>query len=826
MFGNYFIGMMRSLIKHKLYGLINILSLSIGIAACLLIFMYISHETSYDKSLSDLDRLYRIETQSNIPGRDSTMRPRFVGPTYDLLPQDFSEVEYVVRLRMRNGGVLLGSESFLEDLTYTDPEFFSVFNLPFIEGSVETALKRPSDIILTKEMAIKYLGKGPYLGNEIVVNDVYDRTHVVSGVIENIPENSHLELDILLLHDLRIDEETRSGGSTDLQRWNGLPFNVYIKLKEGGTIDNLKAGINDWMDKYFPANISRLVDMKGSELFTPKLIKVSDIHLYSQADGDMKSHGSLTLIYSFSVISALILFIAIINFMNLATARATLRSKEIAMRKVLGASRSHLFIQFEVESMWYAMIALLVAIGLTYLALPYFSDYTDRVISIEAIFTPLVVTSALLITLLTGFLAGLYPAYYLSGLRPSKTLNSNRSGDMSSATLRSILVIFQFAISATLIILTCLIFAQTSYSKNRDLGYDRTSKMVINGLGDPQIAESKEVFKKRIADIAGVHHTSLASFSPGQGVGTGASMMLPGESDRMIIFIRSVDANFFPMYEIEPLAGRLFDESYSSDRLVLSDAITADNPAYANVVINQLAVRRMGFASSQDAIGQIFYRGENNELVQTIIGVVPDIHFVSPRDKLAAEIYYNIPADYRDLTLEYDAVQEEYIGGEIDKIASEMYPRVVLHRLFLEEEIASQFAEERTQGVLLALFSGLAIFVACMGLYGLSSFTIDRRTKEIGIRKVHGASMLSIMLLLLKHFSIPVLIANILVWPLAYYAINEWLLSFEYRLDLQGWFAVVAGTTIIITMAIAWVTVTVHAWRVARTNPVHALRYE
>lgn len=826
MFQSYVTTALRNLWNNKLYTAINGFGLAIGLASCLLIILFVRHETGYDQFLPNLDRLFRFEAVANIPGRQAIDVSTYVGATKDLLPKDYAEIEQVLRIQVRQGSIIRDGETFTESFGYVDANFFDVFELPLVAGDADTALDEPSNIILSEEMARKYLGDGPYLGETILISDNYERSHKITGILRDIPNNSHLDLDFLLPIEPRVYDAAGDSATTDLNRWNGLPFYVYLKLREGASIAPIKATINDWVDRYFPAEISALVNIKGSELFTPRIIPVADIHLLSPAQDDMKSHGSVTTMFAFASIAFLILLIASINFMNLATARATLRSREVAVRKVMGANRKQLIAQFEGESLVLTFISLFLAISMTGLILPYFHDVTQIDLTLSYLAEPLVLGGTIMLTVVVGLVAGLHPALVLSGVRPARILAASGRSFPATSWLRSALVIMQFAISATMMIATAIIYLQTSHVQNMDFGYLKDNRMVVRGLGNPQIRDAADSFRERIGRLPGVTGVSLASFAPGDGSGRGLSLKVPGEDDRLIIFYNSVDWDFFDFFGVEPLAGRVFSREFQSDVLTGPADENDAEPHSGSAVINLMAMRRLGYASPDLALGQVFYRGENDQVAMTVVGVVPDVHFSSPRQEMAPELFLFEEGNFSTLNIRYRTEDPEALGLEIENIWKEMFPGLQVVRSYLEDNIARQFEFERIIGKLVAIFSGLAVLIACMGLFGLASFTVTRRTKEIGIRKVMGASSAKILRLLLRQMSVPVLIANIIAWPIAWFTMSEWIASFNYRIDLTGYFAAAAATAVAATLVIAWATIAGHAIRVARANPILALRYE
>jgi putative ABC transport system permease protein len=830
MFQNYFITALRNTLRHKLHAAINILGLAIGLAACTLIILVVRHETSYDNFIPNRDNIYRMEATGHIPGRDSFDSANYVGPTKELLPPDYPEIEEVLRITQRSGNVVKDGDTFEQEIDYVDPNFFAVFRLPLLEGTHAGVLASPSSIVLNESNAQKYLGDGPYIGREIIINHQYERTHIVSAVMKDIPDNSHMNVGFLVPHDRKVYEDNTIGGTTDLERWNGLPFFVYIQLNENASIEPIENTINAWVDRYFPPEVSALVNIPGSELWTPRFVKVEDIHLHSPAQGGMKPPGSMTTLLSFGAIAAMILIIACINFMNLATARSTLRTREVAVRKVMGAARRQLFLQFETESLIFTLASLFLGVFLTQMILPYFNEYTQLQVPFSLILDPLTFSNILALTLFVGIGAGLHPALVLSSIRPLRVLMANQSSSPSNSKLRSALVILQFAISAVLIIGTTLIYLQTDFARSRELGYSTENTLLVRGLSDPQVAPSQEAFKNRVAALPGVRKVALSERGPANGTGSGISLRVPGEADRVVIFSHSIDYDFFDLYDLAPVAGRLFSEAFAGDaihtRIIEAAAEGEIERQQAGAVVNIAAARRLGFESPEDSLGALMYRGAEDVAEVTIVGVIPNILFSDPTANIEPEIYFLSPDEFRTLNVLVDTDDAMGVASQVDMLWKEMFPGVNPNHNYLDEDVTAWFETDIVMGQLLAIFSGLAILVASMGLFGLSSFTVMRRTKEIGIRKVMGASSGKIVKLLIRQMSIPVIVANVLAWPFGWYAMTEWLNSFEYRIDLPIYFLGAAIFSVLMTLSIAWATAAGHALRVARTNPIRALKYE
>ena len=467
---------------------------------------------------------------------------------------------------------------------------------------------------------------------------------------------------------------------------------------------------------------------------------------------------------------------------------------------------------------------------MTKLILPYFNDYTQLQVPFTLILDPVTLSNIIALTLFVGIGAGLHPALVLSSIRPIRVLTANQSSSPVNSKLRGALVVLQFAISAALIIGTTLIYFQTEFARNRELGYSIENTLLVSGLADPQVAPSREAYKNRVAQLPGVSHVALSDSGPANGTGSGISLRVPGEADRVVIFSYSIDYDFFNLYGLAPVAGRLFSDAFAGDA-IYTDRIESAGEGeverqQVGAVVNITATRRLGFESPEDALGALMYRTAEDSVEVTIVGVIPDILFSDPTANIQPEIYFLSPDEYRTLNVLFDTGDTEALATQMDELWSEMFPGVSPNRNYLDEDVAAWFETDVVMGQLLAIFSGLAILVAAMGLFGLSSFTVMRRTKEIGIRKVMGASSGKIIKLLILQLSVPVIVANVIAWPFGWYAMTEWLNAFVYRIDLLIYFIGAAIFSIVMTLGIAWITAGGHAFRVSRTNPIQALRNE
>ncbi|UTW56957.1 ABC transporter permease [Kordiimonas sp. SCSIO 12610] len=827
-----------------MFSLINVFGLSIGLMSCILIILFVRDELSYDHWLSESDRIVRLHSAFVPRGQPEfkTVRaPGFWAEAISNYAPD--QVEVSVRLLANDTTVIQNGEAFTESLLFSDPAFFQIFKLPFVEGSGETSFNRPLDLVISEESALKYFGRTDVVGETLTFCCLQNQKLevAVTGVIKDIPLNSHLSGDMIVL----MDEDMFDFAPNLLKTWTSVNTYTYFKLKDGATANSLQERIWTWLDTDSPL-IQMFADAtangqiegdaaKVTDVVQPKIMAVPDLHLYARDDagnsGDMTVMGDIKTVYTFSAIALLILVIASINFMNLATARAAHRAREVALRKTMGASRLQVAVQFLGEAVAITMMALLLAFVGVELALPSYNEVIGKNLDIDLLDDLPLMLALSTATVLVGVISGMYPATYLSRFMPAKTLKSNQSSDNSgSNNFRSILVVLQFSISIGLIVCTGVIYAQTYYAKSFDTGYDSENKLIVRGLGRSSIVEQANALRQELEKVQGVESVVISSEVPSQdrNNNTGFTRLNSGDETSLqtVLNYHSVGYGFFEAYDIKPVSGRVFDKNYGSEEIIELDE-RGDEIANASVVINQSAVKSLGFASADEAIGEtlrsnIFQAGLHD---LKIVGVVPDLYFRSLKFGVRPSVYWVRDSWARNATITYSGTDTKQLISEMETIWRTMFPLEPLYHEYLDVMMAAQYQTEEGQAQLFAAFSVLAVLIACLGLYGLAAFTAERRTKEIGIRKVLGATTLDIIRLLVWQFSRPVLIANIIAWPLAWYMMSGWLETFKYRLDdsFIVAFALIAGLA---ALTIAWTTVASRAFRVAQSNPIKALRYE
>lgn len=825
MFRNYLTMTIRNLIRNKLYAAINIGGLAVGFAASILILLFVQNELTYDTFWQDAERIYRLEITINVPGRTPEKRGTSMAGAKNLLDQNSQGITNVTRIRVADElTIKIGDKQFVEEVSFSDRSLFDIFNIQFLEGSPNTALENPNNMIMTESLARKYFGEQPALGQSVILNPGIERTYKIVGIIEDFPENTHFKyLDIIVPFDVNYISSFLSTQPRNIEDlWTYFSVLTYIQLAPGVEKQEVLESFSNIFDRHVPDRLTQGGSLRGSEVLQPSLINISDIHLNGGKTDAVKPTGNIAVILSLPVIAGLILLTAGFNFINLSTAQATKRSREVGLRKVFGASRKQIIQQNLGETFFVVGLSLIGALGLVKLIMPWFNEFLFKVIESDFL-DPLTVLGLIIIILTMTVLSGAYPAFFLSSFKPLKVLNANSPSDGGPSFFRSSLVVLQFSIAITLMISTVIVFKQTSYSTEMSLGFNKENVLVLRKTRAPNVSPIVvKTMMERIRQHPDVLSVTRSQYVPGDGssVGGGIEFSRNGVTEELALESMQVDYGFFKTYEIPLLAGRPFSSEFQTDALLYG---SMENPAsFASVIINESTMRVLGFDNPEDTLGSSLHFVSGNSDMR-IIGVVPDIIQRSARDATTPFVYYVDESNLGSMSIRLKEGQTTSFLSFIDSLWAELVPEAVLQLEFLDERIAGQYFAEKQQGTLLGIFSLLAIFLSGLGLYGLAFFTAERRTKEIGMRKVLGASFSDIIKLVVWQFSKPVIIANLIAWPVAWYFMNDWLSGFAYRIDLNLLYFAGAG---LLALLIAWVTVAGHAWRVARTNPVRALRYE
>jgi putative ABC transport system permease protein len=803
MFRNYLTVAVRNLVRHKVHSFINISGLAIGMACCILILLFVQDELSYDRTHENADRIYRILVEYSTGSGQTGKIEATSGPMAPALLDEYPEVIHAVRIRP-GGEVLVGygDKRFYEErFCFTEPGIFDVFTFPLIKGDPKTALKEPDSIVITEEIARKYFGDEDPMGKTLRVDNKQD--YRITGVLQKVPSNSHFGFDLFAsIGSLSGILEHR------FNNWGSFMLETYLLLPEGYPPAQLEEKFPLFIEKY----MGEMISASGLK-FAFYLQPLTRIHLYSNMDYGIGSEGDIRSIYVVSAIAFFILLIACINFTNLSTARSANRAKEVGMRKVVGANRLQLIKQFLGESVLLSFIALLLSVALVELFLPAFNTLSGKELTIGYCDNHLLLFCLFGIALLVGIFSGGYPAFFLSAFQPVEVLKGSPKRGLKSPLLRRILVVFQFVISIILIIATGIVYDQLNYMRNENLGFDREQVVVMPILRDKSLKERYESIKSELLQHPGILSAAASSQTPGNSF-EGFSVRREGNTDtapneRKVMPHLFIDYDFIETLGIELATGRNFSKDFATDEK-------------KGFLFNESAVKELGWESPEAAIGkQIEWDGwlKGN----TIIGVVKDFHFLSLRHKIGPVAMRIYPEYFNCISVKIRPDNIPATLAFLETIWRKFAPSYPFEYFFLDDHFEKLYKAEHKLGKIFGFFSLLAIFIACLGLFGLASFATEQRTKEIGIRKILGASISGIVLLLSKEFTKLVIVSNLVAWPVAYWAMNRWLQDFAYRIHIGVGTFLLAG---VLALVIALLTVSFQAVKAALANPVEALRYE
>jgi putative ABC transport system permease protein len=834
MWRNYLTVGIRALAKNKTYAFINIFGLAIGLAACLMILLYVNYERSYDEWLPNSQNVYQVQSNWSDPETgEQTAGQMSAYVTGRTLAQDFPQVERKVYALGASPVVLRDGEALTtEDVVMVDGPFFDVIRLPLVRGDSSTALTQAGTVVLSESEARRFFGDANPVGQTLTfVLKGQNVDHRVTGVMRDVPRNSHLRLNMVV----RFDPASYYADNPDfLTQWGWQSGWNYVALRPGADIEAVRAGLPAWERRNIPDQSFGDRQVNQGDFAEWNLVNLRDVHLGSAQQGAMAPGNDERTILTFAVVAFLILGMACVNFTNLATARASQRAREVALRKVLGANRKQLVTQFMAESVLVASISMLLALALVELLLPLLAGFLDADLAMRYLGSGGMLLPIVTLVFLVGAVGGLYPAFYLSRFQPAQVLKANKSSAEAAGTgrLRSALVIGQFAVSIGLIICTAVVYAQTAFAQSADPGYRRQGILQVEGLGRRQLIGRGEAIAREVARVPGVAAVGRTGIGVATSNQTNTGVQVPGREQPVGIGSYAVDDGFFRAMGIDFVAGRPLSGERPMDvdsRPAMPDP-EADRALAArgiNVVVNELAARRLGFRDPRSAVGaqlRMFLATEEAGLVPiTIVGVVRDTRFRSIREPIEPIVYRLATEGMGWLIVRYDTSDPNGVRDRVGAVWRRVAADVPYEAEFSEDVVAELYTAEQSRAKIFAGFALLAIVVACLGLFGLAAFTAERRTKEIGIRKVLGARSRDIVRLLAWQFSKPVIVANLIAWPVAWYVMRQWLNDFDTRIDLGPAPFVIAG---LLALAIAIGTIAGHAIRVARANPIHALRYE
>lgn len=807
MSGNNFKLALRHMWNHKSHVIINTLGLAAGIAFFILIGLFVIHELSYDKFHEKKDRIYRLLLDGKI-GEQEILGSFTPAPMAAAFKEEIPDIIEAVRMDNWEETVIrYEDKTFIEDhFVLADSTFFNIFSIPLIKGNPQQALNAPHKVVLTESAAEKYFGKEDPMGKMLLIGT--DTTHYsVTGICKDIPENSHFEFNMLgsFLTHWRAQEEI----------WLNNSFATYVLLTEGAFAKDVEEKIKPVLLKHIGPELQQFMGINPEDFaaiggrYGILLQSLSDIHLNPAVGTQFKQPNDRKYVYIFAIIALAILIIAVINYMNLSTAQSAGRAHEVGLKKVMGSGKYELVWQFLVESIIFSIVSLIIALLLIELLLPYFNNLVRLHLDLNYFDKWYIIPLLLALSLVVGLVSGAYPAFFLSSFRPIAVLSGKLRSGMRSGILRSILVVFQLTVSITLIVATIVIFRQVRYMLNKDLGFKKERVMVIEQVHALQ--DKINVFKKEMENMPGVIACSHSTAVPGH-MNNVNGYLIEGRSAENTVLLTTTwtDYDQLKTYGIELVEGRFLSEEFASD----SNAC----------VINETAVKNFQL---EDPLNTRFIQPTptGEKIFKNVVGIVKDFHFTSLHEIINPYMFQNAGDDqnwgYFSIKIRPENVNQT--TSQVEKLWKDFTNNYPIQYFFMDEDFNRQYQEDRRTGSLSLVFGILAIFIASLGLYGLTSFTVEQRTREIGIRKIQGANISRIVYLMLKESTIMIAIATAIAWVLAYFYLDKWLENYSYRISLNPLDFIIS---LVIVLVISWLTISYWTIKAARTNPAEALRYE
>ncbi len=806
---NYIKTAFRNLLKNKGFTAINVLGLALGLATCLLIVFYVFDELSYDRYNEKADRIYRVNIDFRFGGAENLWAVS-AAPLAPALKADFPEIEQVARLCSQGGAkVRKGTGNIQENkMVYADPALFDVFTLPMINGDPKTALKEPHTVVITESTAKKYFDTDNAVGKVFTFNDT--ALYKVTGVIKDVREQSHFNFDFFISMSTLQDSKENA--------WFSGSFNTYILLRPGVDPQKLQAKLPAFLEKHSGPDIQSILHLsfaqmeQGGNIYRLKLFPLLKIHLQSNALGELDANGNLQTVYIFAVIAVLILLIACVNFMNLSTARSSNRAKEVGVRKVLGSTRKNLIAQFLTESIIVTLIGAIIAVFAAWALLPLFNGLSGK----QLLITPQIIgwlfPVMIVFIIVVGCLAGSYPAIYLSSFQPIEVLKGKLAAGFKGGLLRNVLVVGQFIISIGLIIGTLVMYHQLEYIQHKDVGYNREHVLIVWDTGTLPGNKAK-AFKHEVQQLAGIQNVAMSDYLPTSDISSSMSLYKSPVIDQKQATasqLWDVDEDYIPALGIKMAAGRNFSKQMATDSTA--------------IIVNETAAKRIGF---DNPLNQMMYAPQDKmaKVMKPfhIIGVMKDFNFKSLRENVTPLILFNTGGGVNAMAIRVRSTDVSAIVEQVKAKWTELSPNQQFNYNFMDDEFDKLYRSEQHTGEIAASFTSLAIIIACLGLFGLSAYAAEQRTKEIGIRKVLGANVSTIVGMLSKDFILLVLIAIVVAVPAAWYFMHQWLEGFAYHQNIQWWLVIAASLGAI---AIAFITISFQSIKAALANPVKSLRSE
>ncbi|ERM84239.1 hypothetical protein P872_15770 [Rhodonellum psychrophilum GCM71 = DSM 17998] len=808
MLKNYFNIFLRNFKKSPVYVLINIFGLALGMTVSILIFLFVQHELSYDQYHEKADKIYRVSRSWTDQNGEISLHLGHAAPPFaPLLKSDFGAVvQESVRLMSNNPLVKYQGNSFTEERFYFgDPEVFKVFSWTRIDGDLDNALTFPDGLVITASTAKRYFGNEDPMGKsmQVVIGDNTIEMQV-RGIVEDVPDNSHFKFDILA--SMKPVEEFYGGLAQMMQNFGSNNFSTFLLLNDGADFHELENQLPAFIDRHMSPNSEGIPASKGTQL---KLWPLKDIHLHSNLDSEMEPNSSIEYVYIYLAIALFILLIACINFMNLSTARSSKRAMEVGLRKVMGADKELLIRQFMGESIFMAFVALAFALILVYLTLPIFSDFTDKDLHLDFLEHPAYLFWIVILVIFVGLISGSYPALFLSGFEPVKVMKGTYKIGSIHEKLRSILVVGQFAISIVLIVCVIVVINQLDYMKSKDLGFEKEGILVLPAY--TQLTDNFEMMRERLKKQPGILEVSLASRIPSGRLldSQGTKAEVGGELSPINIRIADVHVShtFKETFGMKMVAGRNFDFNLASD----------STQAF---ILNETAIRAIGWSNPEEAVDkQIEYGGRRGY----VVGVLKDFHFESLHQPIVPIIFMIPENRFGNVAIKIQSDRKEEIMEYLRGEWMAMRPDSPVEFTSVEDQFLRQYEAEERIGTIFGFFAMLAILISVLGLFGLTAYATEQRTKEIGIRKVMGASVFNIVTLLGKDFLKLVLLGFLISIPIAWYGMDQWLGGFAYGISVSWVVFLIAGLS---ASLIALVTVSSQSIKAAMINPVDSFRVD
>ncbi|HEA30897.1 MAG TPA: FtsX-like permease family protein [Leeuwenhoekiella sp.] len=804
MLRNYFKIAWRNILKNKTIFGINILGLALGIASCFIIGLFVVDELRYDRFNKKADQLVRVVLRANING-EQLKEAIVAAPVAQTFKKDLPQVEDATRLALINNPTVTYKTKTFEDskMAYVDSNFFSLFTLPIIKGDAINSLKKPGTLVITKTEAKKYFGAENPIGKVLFLKN-YDKQFEITAVMEDMPQNSHFHFDMFAS---MVGYETSKSTS-----WVNSGFHTYLLLKKGTDYQQLEKKIPQLIEKYMGPQMQEAIGMSYAAFNKDSnlglfLQPLTDIHLRSDFSNntELEPGGNIQYVYIFSAVALFMLLIACINFMNLSTAAASRRAREVGIRKVLGSAKKQLIYQFLTESVLATALALLLALLFVFVSLPFFNSLSGKALDSNYLFQPHILLILVAFLVIISFFAGSYPAFFLSSFKPIQALKNRFSGKAKTNTIRGTLVVFQFVVSAGLILATLVVYKQMDFIQHKNLGYDKDQLLVLRNANTLDKNELNTYKNELLQDSRVVNVTQSAFVPAGESDNNTRGIYLNNQYLRKFFFY-DVDTHYIPTMGMNLIAGRNFSEGMGNEK----------NKA----IINQKAAQILGFG--QEALGKEFSRvdGDGQETF-TVIGIVQDFNFESLHETIEPLVMVN--NSYGGLIVKAKGKNIATIISHAKSLWQQFNKEEPFSYTFMDESYTQQYNKEQKMGTVLTIFAVLTVFVACLGLFGLVTYAAEQRVKEIGIRKVLGSSAIQIVLMLSKDFLKPVGLGLLIAFPIGFYLMNRWLQDFAYRIEVGWWFF---ALTALLTLVIAILTIGFKSMKAALQNPVKSLKTE